>query len=186
MLSVSLPTAAGTTVNYVLVADSCKNLYFLQNGTIVYKLTAPSAVTAMTAGYFMVTEPNILRSPIQSLSSPRRQSSHMTRQTQVALGTEDGGLFILTNFRLCPYANVHLPITQLEKLQASFGEGTDILLCIGHFNAIMGFHQQELVLHYPMRDWVHTMTSTVGEQESKVEIIVGLMDNTIQSFELTT
>ena len=184
MLSVSLPSGSGSTVNYVLVADSCKNLYFLQSGTIVYKLSVPSVVTAMAAGYFLAAEPNTLRSPVQSLSSPRRQSIHVIRQTQVALGTADGSIMILTDFRIVPYANVQLPITQLEKLPAPSRENTDILLCVGHFNAIMAYHRQELVLRHRTPEWVHTMTSSVGEHDGRSEVIVGLMDNTVQAFKL--
>lgn len=182
MLSVKLPTSAGTVTNYVLVADTSKNLYFLQNGTVVYKMQVPSVVTAMTGGYFLTCGPKSqVRSPAQALSSPRWQGGTVPRLSQVALGTESGAIFVLNDFQLLPFANVQLPVTQLDSL-SSLADGVDCLLCIGHFDALMVFRNHELILQHRTQDWVQTLACC--ETGSGKEVLLGLADNSVEAYKV--
>lgn len=181
MLSVHLQTSNGLPVNYIIVSDNCKNLFILQNGMVVYKLQVPSVVTAMTSGYFIPIMPPPF-SPSQSFSSPR--SLLPSRQSQVAIGTEEGSIFVLSNFQLQPYASVHLPVTNLVSFpNDECPDTTDLLLCAGHFNALMVFDQQELVHRLQTNEWIHTVSCSYDDNQRHV--VLGLLDNTVLTYKLS-
>lgn len=182
MLSVRLPTSSGAPANYLLVADNCKNLFILQNGMVVFKLQVTSVVTAMTPGYFIPIIPQLF-SPSQSFGSPRQQSVTSSRHPQVAIATEEGSIYILSNFQLQPYASVQLPVTHLATFPGDGNpDGTDFLLCAGHFNALMVFQQQELVKKLDTKEWLHTVSCTNINNEK--QIILGMMDNTVMTYKV--
>lgn len=179
MLSVKLSTANGLPVNYIIVSDTCKNIFILQNGMVVHTLHMTSVVTAMTSGYFIPIMPPPF-SPSQSFSSARPQPP--TCQSQVALGTEEGSIFVLNNFQLQSYASVHLPVTNLVSFpNKSCQEKTDFLLCSGHFNALMVFDKQELVHRLETKEWIRTLSCSYDDKH----VILGMLDNTISIYRLT-
>jgi len=178
MLSVRLQTSNGVPINYILVSDNCKNLFILQNGMVVYRLQVTSVVTAMTAGYFIAIMPPPF-SPSQSFGSPRLQSP--SRQSQVALGTEEGSIYVLSNFQLHPYASVHLPITNLASLpNDGCPESIDFVMCAGHFNALVVFEGQELVHRLETKEWIHTVSCT--HDNNQRHVVLGMLDNTVSTY----
>ncbi|KXJ19091.1 uncharacterized protein LOC110231309 [Exaiptasia diaphana] len=180
MLSVQLPAANGLPVSYIIVSDTCKNIFILQNGMVVHTLHMTSVVTAMTSGYFIPIMPPPF-SPTQSFSSPR--SLQPARQSQVALGTEEGSIFVLSNFQLQPYASVRLPITNLLSFPNNgCPEKTDFLLCSGHFNALMVFDQQEIVHRLETKEWIHTVSCSYDDKH----VVLGMLDNTISIYRLAS
>ncbi|XP_032238361.2 uncharacterized protein LOC5513026 [Nematostella vectensis] len=186
ILPVRLQMIGGILTNYLLISDSCQNLFVLQNGMVVNRTQVTSVVTAMTCGSFMELLPQLL-SPSQAFGSPRRQSTSIARQPQVAIGTEDGSIMVFADFQLHPYASVQLPVTRLVSVpNEERQDAGDYLLCAGHFNALVVLLRQELVLRLETDDWVHTIACTEGcSRDGRLDVALGLLNNTIQTYEIT-
>ena len=164
--------------NYVLVADSNKNLHVLQNGTVVRSLEMSSIVNTMCAGYFL-----------EGLDSSTPVSPHSTVTTktglphQVALGMEDGRIFILNNFNLTLYTNIKLTITKMAA--CSLGKTMDTLLCCGYFNSMLIYHNGVLMRKVATNDWVNSIEVMPSKGKHEHCVYLGTLDGIIQSYGLS-
>ena len=175
LLAIKLLVTSSLVSNYVLVADSNKNLHVLQNGTVVRSLEMPSIVNTMCAGYFL--EGLDVSTPLspQSVVPPRSASPQ-----QVALGLEDGRIIILHNFNLKLYANVKLTLTKM--VTCSLGKGTDALLCCGHFNSMLIYHNGILMRKIATNDWVNSIEVMPSWGKHEHCVYLGTLDGTIQTY----
>ncbi|KAK9768665.1 hypothetical protein K7432_000500 [Basidiobolus ranarum] len=113
LLSVILPDVHGVDTHFILACDGSPYVHFLQKGTLTKSLELPSLINCMCYGYFTEND-----APEKAL--------------QVALGGNDGNVYILENFKVSKHINIDHPVTNVKRLKA---EGaTDILLCTGHMN----------------------------------------------------
>ena len=164
--------------NYVLVADSNKNLHVLQNGTVVRSLEMPAVVNTMCAGYFLEgLETSTPLSPHSTVTSKTGM------QHQVALGIDDGRIFILSNFNLTLYANVKLTLTKMAA--CSVGATTDVLLCCGYFNSVLIYHNSVLLRKVATRDWVNSIEVLPTENKQEDCVYLGTLDGGIQSYTIS-
>lgn len=74
---------------------------------------------------------------------------------QIALGCEDGFIYILKNYEIFRYAHVKRTVTKLETVKLSKVMDTDVdnndsedsvdsLLCSGHFNALLLYYRGQV------------------------------------------
>jgi hypothetical protein len=157
----------------VLVADSNKNLHVLQNGSVVRSLELSSVVNTMCSGYFL-----------EGVDTSTAVSPHSTVTTglpyQVALGMEDGRIFILNNFNLTLYANIKLTLTKLAT--CSLGKSVDVLLCCGYFNSMLIYHNSVLMHKIATNDWVNSIEVMPSKGKHEHCVYLGTLDGTIQSY----
>ncbi|XP_071962819.1 uncharacterized protein [Antedon mediterranea] len=174
LLATSLIGASGQESTYVIAADDCKNLHFLQQGIVVVSLTCQSVITAMCKGCFVPTEELELAN-----TGPDAPS-------QVALAAEDGSVYIMCNFQIYfdEYVNVKLPIRQLGTLPESNSSNVQSLLCTGNFNHLVVYHDKKLVAKYETTDWVSSFTVVEGTQEGSHQVIVGCCNNTLEAIKI--
>lgn len=175
LLSIKLPVSPCLVSNYVLVADSNKNLYVLQNGNVVRTLDVPSTVSTMCAGYFLEgLDTNTPLSPHSTVTT-RAGTPH-----QVALGMNDGRIFILNNFNLTLYANIKLSLTEI--VGCSLGKAMDTLLCCGYFNSMLVYLNGKLLHKITTDDWVSSIKVVPCRGKHEHCVYLGTLDGTIQSY----
>ena len=66
---------------------------------------------------------------------------------QIALGCENGFIYILKNFRIYTYVDVERTVTKLFPIdiQPPYSpSGISALLCIGHFNAVLLYFKKQV------------------------------------------
>lgn len=175
LLPIKLPVSSSLVSNYVLVADSNRNLHVLQSGTVVRSLEVSSIVNTMCAGHFL-----------DGLDSTTPLSPHsaVTTKTglpyQVALGMEDGRIFILNNFNLTLYANIKLTLTKM--VSCSHCKTTDTLLCCGYFNSVLIYHNAVLIRKVATNDWVNCIEVMPNKGKHEHCVYLGTLDGIVQSY----
>ncbi|XP_033107943.1 uncharacterized protein LOC117109668 [Anneissia japonica] len=175
LLATSLIGASGQESNYVIASDDCKNLHFLQQGTVVVTLTCQSIITAMCKGYFVPSDELEL-----TATCPETPS-------QVALGAEDGSVYIMCNFQIYfdEYTNVKLPIKQLAALPGNNSSEVQNLVCTGNFNHLVIYHAKKLVAKYETSDWVCSLTVAAQNQDGSHQVIVGCCNNVVEAIKIS-
>ncbi|XP_013381513.1 uncharacterized protein LOC106152470 [Lingula anatina] len=173
LLSLEIPSCPGVaSTNYILASDSCRNLYIIQQGSVVKVIQTPCVISAMTCGKFAHVEgDDTAPVPDEVGSLAASKSAH-----QVALGGETGAIYILHNFQILSeeYANIELPITKLSSLP---GENhSDLLLCAGYFNSLIVVQNGKELCKHTTPDWVNSIVVT-----DRDNILLGCIDNTVQS-----
>lgn len=150
---------------------------------MVRSLEMPSVVNTMCAGYFInSSETGTPMSP-HSSSSGKTTANH---RVQVALGMEDGRIYILNNFNLTLYANAKLSLTKM--MACSFldgGNNVDMILCCGHFNSLLVYHKGNLLQKVGTCDWVNSISVAPCEVQNEHNVYLGTLDGSILSYKLT-
>ncbi|CAH1263295.1 uncharacterized protein [Branchiostoma lanceolatum] len=181
LLAVGLCSSTGDVSNYILAADNYRNLHVIQGGTIVQTLPTNAIINAMCAGNFVDTDDVHWRGGQKDIAG-------RTVPSQVALGGEDGSIYIMSNFQVSvvEYSNVKLPLTQLLCVQDSMPGQEDFILCAGHFNALFVYQAGKRVCQHKTPDWIVSMATADVDRDGNVEVVVGCLDNTVQALKLTT
>jgi len=121
--SFDLPSSSSSSSSvstYVFVADSAHRLHVLHGGKIVLALQTPAVIRAMTIGSFVTYE--------ETRASNNNFASHFNSALegkgptpQIALGCEDGAIYILENFEIIrqPYAKCDHSINYLRAVPVS-------------------------------------------------------------------
>ena len=132
-----------------------------------------STVNTMCSGFFL-----------EDIDSSTAVSPHSAVTTglpyQVALGMEDGRIFILNNFNLTLYANIKLTLTRLAT--CSLGKSVDILLCCGYFNSVLIYHNSLLMRKVSTNDWVNSIEVMPSKGKHEHCVYLGTLDGIIQSY----
>jgi len=162
MVSINMPNTVGVMTHYLLVASGTPHVHFYAQDIRVLSLATPSIVNTMCVGYF-------------DESDGKNES-----KDQVALGCENGFIYILKNFSLHTYADVQRTVTKLSPVDAAPSytpPAASALLCVGHFNALLLYHKRQLICEKIVPSWVQTLYVNNGK-----EITLGLNNKAIQSF----
>lgn len=177
LLSCEFINSGGHVTNYILASDSCCNLHFLQQGSLVLTLRTPTVITAMSRGFFVSLEDD-------QEFSVTNGNKVMKRPSQVALGGQNGVIYILSNYQVYTdeYSNVHLPITQLYTLPTDLEK--DVLLCGGHFDALCAIHDGKELCRHKTPDWIASITTADIDNDGQDEVVIGCLDNSIQALKL--
>lgn len=180
LLPVVLNMPHGLTANYLLVTDDASRVCFLQHGNPVLILQAQSNITAMCSGKFV--ESSEIDS---SVNNPSFCNSVF--ETQVALATEAGAIYIMTNFEIYQdeFANIKLPITHMQTLPAAESQITDTILAAGNFNLLCVLRNGRLVGSHKTTSWVNSLVTSDLNKDGVKEVVIGCRDNVIHGLQLT-
>ncbi|XP_060574235.1 uncharacterized protein LOC132731946 [Ruditapes philippinarum] len=175
LLSTDLVTPTGEKCSYILAADDNKHLHFVHQGEVVMTLNTPEIITAMCSGLFIDADKLDFG----------QDAGNMKSQSQVALGCNNGAIYILHNFTISEeeFGNAKYHITHLIPHQ-SVNLKVDLLLCAGHFNALHIYHEGKKVGSYETPEWINSMDLSLGDKDKKPEIVVGCSDNSITGINL--
>lgn len=190
ILTTAISSESCPAVDYVVVADTNKNIHFIRNGQSLLSIKTPSVVKAMCAGYFL---------HFDEVSDPEENL------TQIALGCDDGTIWICVDFEIQTtnqFADVGHPITDLRKLppmRAASDTGNindykvaaeklDILLCTGHFPAFILLREGEVLTRRKLPDWASSICDYNDDDSGRKEAIsflFGCKDSSIQAVKVT-
>lgn len=104
VLATAISSTGCPAMDYVVVADSEKNLHFIQEGKVLLTISTPAVVKAMASGHFLHFD---------------EASESDERLTQIALGCDDGSVWVCVDFEVqtnSRYADVGHPISHLYRL----------------------------------------------------------------------
>ncbi|CAO3685937.1 unnamed protein product [Umbelopsis vinacea] len=113
---------------------------------------------------------------------PCVQDKDETPRRQVALAGENGTIYLMDNYKIRNFFQVDYPITRLITFRTRWMKDNipDILICAGHCNEIRIYHNGKLISTYETEDWVHDMTLGDIDADDKDELVLGLLNQTVQ------
>ncbi|EGG23763.1 hypothetical protein DFA_05898 [Cavenderia fasciculata] len=192
MQSIVVKDIHGAECSYIVVSDTSSTLHFIDRGYRVVSLNVPSPVTSMAVGYFQhITDDDNLS--LENNGSNQHQ--------QIALGCENGWIYIMHNYKIHPYVQVGYPITKILKYTEQQNNIStnllDYIFCIGHFHSLKIYLNKLLSTEYYTDDWIHTMSFLNNQQQQKQKnnnhgnnnnnnsltkevIIIGKLNNSIE------
>ncbi|XP_077864162.1 uncharacterized protein LOC100373710 [Saccoglossus kowalevskii] len=179
LLATNLTNPSGHISNYILACDDNKQLHVIQQGSILLTLHTQSVVTSMCCGQFL-PESEAATTPGDK-SSPSTTTSSQLASTQIALGGQDGSIYIMSSFQIysVEYGSVHLPLMQIMSIPSRETVEMDYLLCVGYFNSVMLYHAGKLITKYITSDWVNSMATADVDNDGETEVIISCLDNSI-------
>jgi len=164
--SALLVDAAGNPMSALLVADGSPFLHFYNQSLRVYSLLTPARITSICCGLFQVDD-------------------KQENRTQIALGCENGFIYLVKDYQLKPFITVGNYITNIQSFKPSENRSsTHMLLCAGHFNALNVYIEDQLALSIETEDWVHTFHVGDINNDSRDEVVIGTVNNTIRAYVL--
>ncbi len=180
----SLRVISGVTdINYMVVADNRNCLHFFQSGTLVRTVSVPSAVTCMCTGYFLPIDSSNQDSSASEFASPTKKTRVKSRvEDQIAVGTKDGRIFVISGFNCLPYANIGTRLTNIRAVKNSF-DNCDELICTGNFNTVFIYRDSEEIARYTTADWIHTFDILNTGDGSKY-LFIGCLDSKVEILSL--
>ncbi|EGC35750.1 hypothetical protein DICPUDRAFT_151839 [Dictyostelium purpureum] len=184
--------------HYVIICENAPFIHIVDHGKRLCSIPTPSPVNCMSVGYFT----NSITSN-DKLSPRENKNSANTTPTQIALGCENGYIYILTqDFKIEPYYQVGYPVTLLNKIKYSeinnktinnnnnnnnnsnnndnYIDDIDILICTGYFHSIKMYYNKNLICDHSLDDWVYTLSIGEVENNGDKTIVVGKLDNSIE------
>uniref|UniRef100_A0A0B7AYL6 Ciliary BBSome complex subunit 2 N-terminal domain-containing protein n=1 Tax=Arion vulgaris TaxID=1028688 RepID=A0A0B7AYL6_9EUPU len=122
--------------------------------------------------------------PSNKLNLPPGNSS-ASESEQVALGANNGAVYILHNFNvtLDEYVNANCSITNMCTVPQP-DSSTDLLLCAGHFSALHLYKDGQILMEYPTSDWVTSIAKADIDDDGALEIVIGCKDNTVVALKM--
>eukprot|EP01103_Thecamoeba_quadrilineata_P014751 TRINITY_DN4477_c0_g1_i1.p2 TRINITY_DN4477_c0_g1~~TRINITY_DN4477_c0_g1_i1.p2 ORF type:complete len:145 (-),score=30.42 TRINITY_DN4477_c0_g1_i1:37-471(-) len=99
---------------------------------------------------------------------------------EIALGCEDGRIYLLEGLKLRSFIKVGYTVTTVLSYQPTKSSTpglADYLICAGYFNAFNVYYQGTLVARTVTSDWVHTISIGDVDEDSAQEVVVGTLDN---------
>ncbi|KAL5008830.1 hypothetical protein ScPMuIL_014411 [Solemya velum] len=179
LLAVDLFSEHGQLCSYILASDSANHLYFFHQGVVVMVIDTPSVITAMCCGRFV---------PANKLDDSAHTNGNSSQDdTQVALGSYSGAIYILHNFSITEdeFANAHNPVTNLTTLPCPESD-IDCLLGTGHFNSLYVYRDTKMVGQFTTPDWINSLDMADKDSNGVKEIVVGCLDNSVHAFKVIT
>jgi len=158
MLSVTLPDKFNIMTHFIVLCAGTKHVLFFNEGSLVLALPVPSKVNTICSGYF----------------------EQGVNKLQLALGGEDGVIYIVNDYVVHKYVRVDITITKLIPMKTA--QNFDDLVCIGHFNALKIYRERKLIAVKKTADWVSDVAIGDINDDKNDEIVVCLLNNTVQVF----
>ncbi|KAI9267079.1 hypothetical protein EDC94DRAFT_602223 [Helicostylum pulchrum] len=181
MLSTVLKDRFGMDMTCLLVCDGWPLVHFIQTGVRIQTLRSPSVIHSMCAGNFLNTDG--LR---RFLHTRKKQAgSYKLNSQQVLLAGQDGYIYIMINFEIFQWIKVGFCLSTLIKFRPSVlsDEETDMVICTGHSNEVLIYQNGEQISHIRTSDWPHAITLGDVNADGQDELVLGLLDQTIEVYE---
>lgn len=115
----------------------------------------------------------------------------------MAVALENGSVHLVANFESQFWFDADLTFTKIAAFKMrtpttqSIENATDVLLAIGHFNSVVGYHNGQQILSHETSDWVHQLSvaplvpPTGTQLPAKDFVAIAMVDNAIELLELS-
>ncbi|KAG9292859.1 hypothetical protein G9A89_016221 [Geosiphon pyriformis] len=176
ILCVSLLDSHQIETKYLLACDRSPFVHFLQGGIRRLSIPVPCVVNAMCSGYFSRKDnfdPEIFVS-----------KNNTSAATQVALGGDDGQVYLLEDYTIVNLLKMDQPITNLKSFRPHDLDSTetDFLLCTGYFNEIRVYKDAELICSIITEDWVCCIMVGDVDGDGEAEFVIGMMNQVVEVY----
>ncbi|CAO3598618.1 unnamed protein product [Absidia cylindrospora] len=137
----------------------------------------------MCSGNFL-TERTKGRIMNDTVVKSRRAMDRKLDSPQVLLGGQDGNIYVMIDFEIYWWFRVGYYINQIMCFRPSGlpDHEADLVICMGHSNKIKICHNGEVIADVETRDWPHTMTMGDVNTDGKDELVVGLLDQSVEVY----
>ncbi|CEG83168.1 hypothetical protein RMATCC62417_17137 [Rhizopus microsporus] len=181
MLSAIMKDRYGMDMACLLVCDGWPFVHFIQDGERFMSLKTPAVIQSICAGNFI--DMNTMRR-FKPISKARESHTKLDDQ-QILLGGRDGYVYIMINFEIYPWIKVDFPITNIQRWRPSDlkEHEVDLLICTGHSNQVLVFQNGEKISTIQTLDWPLAVTLGDVNADGKDELILGLLNQTIDVYE---
>ncbi|RCI05749.1 hypothetical protein CU098_012765 [Rhizopus stolonifer] len=181
MLATVLKDRFNLDMACLLVCDGWPFVHFIQHGERTMSLRTPTVIQSICSGNFI--DSNSLRKFQPGEKS--RISQEKLNDPQVLLAGKDGYVYIMINFEIFQWIKVGFIITNILRWRPSNikEEETDLLVCTGHSNEVLVFQNGEKVSVISTSDWPHAVTLGDVNADGRDELILGLLNQTIDVYE---
>lgn len=177
MLSIVMKDKFGMDMACLLVCDGYSFVHFILNGERSFSFRTPCAIYALCSGAFLTAEGlHKLR-----MQNKKVKLSKLDSQ-QIILAGEDGNIYIMIEFEIYLWFSVGFCITNIVSFHPPGldKDETDMLICSGHSNEVLIYHNGEIVYNIQTNDWPHSITMGDVNADGKDELVLGLLDHTIE------
>ncbi|KAI9263751.1 hypothetical protein BY458DRAFT_514236 [Sporodiniella umbellata] len=182
MLSTVMKDRYNMDMACLMICDGWPFVHFVKNGERTMSLRTPAVIQSICSGNFINS--NTLRKFLKPGDKARAGTDKLEDQ-QILLGGKDGCVYIMINFEIFPWIKVEFSITNILRWRPSNfkKEATDLLVCTGHSNEVLIFQNEEKVATINTSDWPHAVTLGDINADGKDELILGLLNQTIDVYE---
>ncbi|KAI8337561.1 hypothetical protein BC941DRAFT_425623 [Chlamydoabsidia padenii] len=181
--SVRLTDPFGLQVSCLLVANGWPMLYSMHQGQCIQTFRTPSPIQSMCSGYFITTQ---MKNKILNTTAfkSRRKMDTKLDTPQVLLAGQDGNVYIMIDFEIYPWIKIGFHITQISCFRPSglYDHEPDMVICMGHSNLVKICHHGQVISEIKTKDWPHTMTMGDVNTDGKDELVIGLLDQSIEVY----
>lgn len=181
MLSAVLKDRFDQDMSCLLVCDNWPFVHFLQSGQVTLSLRVPSVIHFMCAGNFL----NVDGLKRFNKQDKRLAGSFKLDTQQVLLAGQDGYVYIMIDFEIFQWIKVGFCLSRLVRFRPSNmpDDETDMLICAGHSDDVLIYHNGEKISNIKTSDWPHAITLGDVNSDGEDELVLGSLDQTIEVFE---
>ncbi|KAL9552715.1 hypothetical protein PS6_004336 [Mucor atramentarius] len=178
-LSTVLKDRFGMDMACLLVCDGWPLVHFIQNGERTFSVRSPS----LCAGHFLRS--NDLRRFMVNDHNKKGTESHKLNYQQVLMAGKDGYVYIMIDFEIFQWFRVGFCLEKIIRFRPSALDDneTDLIICTGHSNEVLIYQNGERISHIRTSDWPHAVTLGDINADGQDELVLGLLDQTIEVYE---
>lgn len=202
LYSTTLLDSKGIPTNVLLVCDGTKHIHVYAQKERDMSIPMPSAVNSVSCFAFRKIIPFI---KICCGAFLEKENLEIDKY-QIAAACDDGNIYLVylegKEFKVVPFGTVGNIVVEMQVLNVTHEPNISALLCRGHFNAFLiflrgkvskyfyivdqkcTFTYKQLLVQQKTADWVHTISIGDINNDGKEEIVVGLMNNTVEAYKM--
>ncbi|GAN05885.1 conserved hypothetical protein [Mucor ambiguus] len=180
-LSTVLKDRFGMDMACLLVCDGWPLVHFIQNGERILSIRSPSVIHSV--GNFLNSK-DLRRFKVND-HNKRGPESHKLDYQQVLMAGKDGNVYIMIDFEIFQWFNVGFCLEKIMRFRPSALDEsqTDMIICTGHSNEVLIYQNGEQIFHICTSDWPHAITLGDINADGQDELVLGLLDQTIEVYE---
>ncbi|KAG2212172.1 hypothetical protein INT46_006007 [Mucor plumbeus] len=178
-LSTVLKDRFGMNMACLLVCDGWPLIHFIQSGERIQSIRSPSVIHSLCAGNFINS--NELRRFVVNNHKKSSESYKLDFQ-QVLMAGKDGYVYIMIDFELMEFGTRFFNGSGFRP--STLGEKeTDMIICTGHSNEVLIYQNGKQISRIRTSDWPHAVTLGDINADGQDELVLGLLDQTIEVYE---
>ncbi|KAI8093362.1 uncharacterized protein BX664DRAFT_105662 [Halteromyces radiatus] len=182
--STKLTDSFGLQMSCLLVTNGWPMIHFMHEGQCIQTLRTSTTIKSICSGHFLTihTKNRILDTTPSKIH--HKETHEKLSSRQVLLAGQDGIVYVMIDFEIFPWFHVGFHICQIMCFRP-FGmpeTEPDLVICMGHANKVKIYQNAQVVSEIETKDWPHTMTMGDVNTDGKDELVIGLLDQSIEVY----
>ncbi|KAI8997485.1 hypothetical protein BDB01DRAFT_752506 [Pilobolus umbonatus] len=180
MLSIVVKDKFGMDMACLLVCDGYPLVHFILNGERTFSFKTACSIYSLCSGLFLNSD------GLQRLQRHNKKIKlDALEAQQIIMAGEDGNIYIMVDYEIYLWFRVGFCITNIIPFHPPGldADETDMLICTGHSNEVLIYHSGKMIYNIQTNDWPHSITMGDVNADGKDELVLGLLDQTIEVYE---